>query len=55
VAGVLLLAGFVLVERRLRPPLIDLTMFRRRNFGGASITPMTPAWSYSRSRTFAVR
>ncbi len=35
--GVLLLVGFVLVERRLRDSLIDLAMFRRRNVSGASI------------------
>jgi EmrB/QacA subfamily drug resistance transporter len=37
VAGLVLLAGFALVERRLRVPLIDLGMFRRRNVTGASI------------------
>jgi EmrB/QacA subfamily drug resistance transporter len=37
VAGLLMLAGFVLIERRLRDPLIDLAMFLRRNVGGASI------------------
>lgn len=35
--GVLLLAGFALVERRIRDPLIDLAMFARRNLTGASI------------------
>ena len=33
----LLLVGFVLVERRLRDSLIDLAMFRHRNVSGASI------------------
>jgi EmrB/QacA subfamily drug resistance transporter len=37
VAGGVLLAGFGLVERRLRSPLIDIGMFRRRNVSGASI------------------
>jgi EmrB/QacA subfamily drug resistance transporter len=37
IGGVLLLVGFVAVERRLRDPLIDLQMFRRRNVTGASI------------------
>jgi EmrB/QacA subfamily drug resistance transporter len=37
IGGVLLLAGFALVERRLRDPLIDLGMFARRNVTGASI------------------
>ena len=37
VTGYLLLAGFALVERSLRDPLIDLKMFRRRNVTGASI------------------
>jgi EmrB/QacA subfamily drug resistance transporter len=35
--GIALLAGFALVERRLRDPLIDLAMFARRNLSGASI------------------
>jgi MFS family permease len=35
--GVLLLAAFVFVERRVRDSLIDLAMFRRRNVTGASI------------------
>jgi MFS family permease len=33
----LLLTGFVLVERRLREPLIDLAMLARRNVSGASV------------------
>ena len=37
IGGVLLLAAFVLVERRVRDSLIDLAMFRRRNVTGASI------------------
>ena len=37
VAGLVLLAGFALLERQLRDPLIDLAMFRRRNVTGASI------------------
>lgn len=36
-AGLLLLAGFVVIERRLREPLIDPHMFRRRNLTGASV------------------
>jgi EmrB/QacA subfamily drug resistance transporter len=36
-AGVLLLIGFVLVERHLRQPLIDVAMFARRNLTGASV------------------
>ncbi len=36
-AGLLLLVGFVLVERRVRDSLIDLRMFRRRNVTGASV------------------
>jgi MFS family permease len=35
--GVLLLAGFALIERRLREPLIDVGMFRHRNLTGASV------------------
>src|SRR4051812_15498454 len=33
----LLLAAFVLVERRVRYPMLDLTLFRKPSFGGASI------------------
>jgi EmrB/QacA subfamily drug resistance transporter len=36
VAGVLLLAGFVLIERRLRDPLINLALFVRRNVSGSA-------------------
>ncbi len=35
--GLLLLAAFVAVQRRLRNSLVDLAMFRRRNVTGASI------------------
>lgn len=37
VAGLLLLTGFALVERRLRNPLIDLRLFARRNVTGAAV------------------
>jgi EmrB/QacA subfamily drug resistance transporter len=37
VAGLVLLAGFTLLERRLRDPLIDLTLFLRRNLTGAVV------------------
>jgi EmrB/QacA subfamily drug resistance transporter len=37
IGGALLLAGFVLVERRIRDPLIDVAIFARRNLTGASI------------------
>jgi EmrB/QacA subfamily drug resistance transporter len=37
VAGALLLGGFTLVQRRIKSPLIDLGMFRRRNVTGAAI------------------
>jgi EmrB/QacA subfamily drug resistance transporter len=35
VAAVVLLASFVLVERRVREPLLDLTLFKRRSFDAA--------------------
>jgi EmrB/QacA subfamily drug resistance transporter len=35
VAAVVLLGSFVLVERRVREPLLDLTLFRRRSFDAA--------------------
>lgn len=35
--GAILLAGFVVVERRAREPLIDLSVFRKRNLTGAAI------------------
>jgi EmrB/QacA subfamily drug resistance transporter len=37
VGGLLLLAAFCVVERRIRDPLIDLAMFAHRNVSGASI------------------
>jgi EmrB/QacA subfamily drug resistance transporter len=37
VGGLVLLAGFVLIERRLREPLVDPGMFRHRNLTGASV------------------
>ncbi len=37
VASLVLLTGFVLLERRLRDPLIDLTLFLRRNVTGANV------------------
>jgi EmrB/QacA subfamily drug resistance transporter len=37
IGGIGLVAGFVVVERRLADPLIDLTMFLRRNLTGAGI------------------
>jgi EmrB/QacA subfamily drug resistance transporter len=36
-AGVVLLFGFVLIERRLSEPLVDVRMFGRRNLSGAGI------------------
>lgn len=35
VAGVMLLTGFAILERRLRDPLIDLALFAKRNVTGA--------------------
>ena len=35
VAGLMLLTGFAVLERRLRDPLIDLTLFLRRNVTGS--------------------
>ncbi len=37
-AGVILLAGFVIIERRVRYPLIDLTLFRNPTFVVASLS-----------------
>src|SRR5205085_11505566 len=37
IGGVLLLAGFALVERRVRQPLVDLSMLARRNLSGAGL------------------
>jgi EmrB/QacA subfamily drug resistance transporter len=36
-AGVMLLVGFGMIERRLREPLVDPAMFRHRNLTGASV------------------
>src|SRR4029077_10044268 len=37
VASVVLIAGFLAVERRSSAPMLDLTLFRRRAFNGAAI------------------
>ena len=37
IAAVVLLAAFVLIERRRRAPMLDLSLFRRPAFDGASI------------------
>jgi EmrB/QacA subfamily drug resistance transporter len=37
VAGIMLLVGFGLIERRLREPLVDPAMFGHRNLTGASV------------------
>jgi len=39
-AAVVLLGGFVLVERRQRLPMLDLSLFRNRAFTGASLVAM---------------
>ncbi len=44
--GPLLLAAFVLVERRSRSPLIPLAYFRRRNFSTPIITNMLVQFAY---------
>jgi EmrB/QacA subfamily drug resistance transporter len=35
--GAVLLAGFILLEHRRREPILDLSIFRRRNVAGASV------------------
>ncbi len=45
IGGVLLLCGFVMLERRLRDPLIDLSMFRRRNLSGGAIVVFALSFS----------
>lgn len=37
VAGIALLVAFVVVEQRIRSPLVDLALFRIRSFAGASV------------------
>ena len=37
IAGVMLTVGFVVVEARLRNPMMPLTLFRSRNFAGANL------------------
>jgi EmrB/QacA subfamily drug resistance transporter len=37
VLAVVLLAGFVVIERRIKEPLLDLKLFRRKSFDGALI------------------
>jgi MFS family permease len=46
--GLLLLGAFVVVQRRVREPLIDLTMFRRRNLTGASIVVFVLDFAFRR-------
>ncbi|HWX75015.1 MAG TPA: DHA2 family efflux MFS transporter permease subunit, partial [Solirubrobacteraceae bacterium] len=41
IGAAVLLALFVVVERRQRRPMLDLTLFRRRAFAGASTTALT--------------
>ncbi|WP_082805951.1 MFS transporter [Marichromatium gracile] len=40
IAGVALLAGFVVVERRLANPMLDLALFRRPDFTGAILAAL---------------
>ncbi len=40
IAGVLLLTAFILVERRTRLPIVDLTLFRSRTFTGANLAAL---------------
>ena len=40
IGGVLLLAGFVAVERRIASPMLDLALFRRPDFVGATIAAL---------------
>src|SRR5207245_2287988 len=37
IAGVMLTVGFVVVEARVRNPMLSLTLFRSRNFAGANL------------------
>ena len=41
IASVVLIAAFVMVERRRRAPMLDLSLFRRPAFDGASIVAFT--------------
>ena len=41
IASVVLLAAFVVIERRAHAPMLDLTLFRRPAFDGASIVAFT--------------
>jgi EmrB/QacA subfamily drug resistance transporter len=40
VAATVLLAAFVLIERRVRRPMLDLTLFGKRTFSGANIAAL---------------
>lgn len=41
IAGLTLLGGFVLVERRIASPMLDLALFRRADFTGATLAALT--------------
>jgi EmrB/QacA subfamily drug resistance transporter len=45
--GVLMLVGFALLEPRLRDPLIDLSLFARRNLSGACIVAFVVSFPFS--------
>jgi hypothetical protein len=46
--GVVLLLAFVLIERRLSEPLVDVRMFGRRNLSGASIVVFVLDFAFRR-------
>jgi EmrB/QacA subfamily drug resistance transporter len=52
-AGLLLLALFIVIERRVRPPMLDLTLFHNRAFTGACAAKLC-AYAGSFTVTFVV-
>jgi hypothetical protein len=46
--GLVLLVGFVVIERRVHHPLLDLRLFAKRNINGASVTVFVVSLSSER-------
>lgn len=47
VAGLVVLAGFTRIERRVEEPLVDFTLFRSRNYAGAGGVALFGSWLFT--------